>query len=61
LTSNAFASKAPVPSSKIYTLPKGGNDFITTAPADDYLAYDYENEEPTDEARTNEEGYEELL
>lgn len=29
--------------------------------ADDYLAYDYENDEPTDEARTNEEGYEEML
>ena len=28
---------------------------------EDYIAYDYENEEaPTDEARTNEEAYEEL-
>jgi hypothetical protein len=28
---------------------------------EDYMLYDYENEEPTDEARTNEEVYEELL
>jgi hypothetical protein len=27
---------------------------------EDYMAYDYENEEPTDEARTNEEAYEEM-
>lgn len=27
---------------------------------EDYMQYDYENEEPTDEARTNEEAYEDM-
>jgi len=27
---------------------------------EDFMAYDYENEEPTDEARTNEDAYDEI-
>lgn len=48
----------------LMTKGKGLPDFMPSAAGvmpDDYMVYDYDNEEaPTDEARTNEEGYEEV-
>lgn len=41
-----------------YAVPVG--KAIVGPSIEDFMAYDYENEEPTDEARTNEEAYEEL-
>jgi hypothetical protein len=61
ITANPL-SAYPFPS-KAYPLNKGGlpDHLPQGVPGiEDYMAYDYENEEPTDEARTNEEAYEEM-
>lgn len=51
-------------SQKIFAKGKAGapESLLTAYPGgkEDHMASDYENEEPTDEARTNEEAYEEL-